>query len=145
MIRRFTLSDLDDILDIERDAFPKSPYSWATFVNLQWVYPETFLVNVDEGSPARGATLVGYIIFSRDGHILSLAVHPEYRKRGIGKELIQQVIGFPHVRKVRAEVRKSNRGAQAFYLRLGFRFVAVVPNYYGDEDALIVERDTLPS
>jgi ribosomal-protein-alanine N-acetyltransferase len=145
MIRRFTLSDLDDILAIERHAFPKSPYSWATFVNLQWVYPETFLVHVDEGSPAQGATLAGYIIFSRDGHILSLAVHPAYRRRGIGKELIQQVIGFPHVRKMWAEVRKSNRGAQAFYLKLGFRFVAVVPNYYGEEDALIVEKDASPS
>jgi ribosomal-protein-alanine N-acetyltransferase len=145
MIRRFTLSDLEDILDIERHAFPKSPYSWATFVNLQWVYPETFLVYVNERSPSKEATLAGYIIFSRDGHIISLAVHPEYRRRGIGKELIQQVIGFPHVRKVWAEVRKSNRGAQAFYLRLGFRFVAVVPNYYGDEDALIVEKDSSPS
>ncbi len=139
MIRRFTFSDLDDILDIERHAFPKSPYSWATFVNLTWLYPETFLVYVEKGSPAGESTLVGYIIFSRDGHIISLAVHPEHRRKGVGKELIQQAAGFPHVRKVWAEVRKSNRGAQTFYLRLGFRFVAVVPNYYGDEDALIVE------
>jgi len=143
MIRRFIFSDLDDILDIERHAFPKSPYSWATFVNLQWLYPETFLVYVEKGSPAKESTLLGYIIFSRDGHIISLAVHSEHRRKRIGKELIQRVSGFPHVGKVWAEVRKSNRGAQAFYLRLGFRFVAVVPNYYGEEDALIVEK--LPS
>jgi [ribosomal protein S18]-alanine N-acetyltransferase len=141
MIRRFTFSDLDDILDIERHAFPKSPYSWATFVNLQWLYPETFLVYVEEGSPSRESSLQGYIIFSQDGHILSIAVHPEHRKKGIGKELIDRVLGIPQVRKVWAEVRKSNQSAQAFYLRLGFRFVAVVPKYYGEEDALIVEKN----
>jgi ribosomal-protein-alanine N-acetyltransferase len=141
MIRRFKFSDLDDILDIERHAFPKSPYNWATFVNLQWLYPETFLVYVEEGSPARESTLLGYIIFSRDGHLISLAVHPEHRREGIGKELIERVTAFPHVKKVWAEVRKSNRGAQTFYHRLGFQFVSVVPNYYGDEDALIVEKN----
>ena len=141
MIRRFTFSDLDDILDIERHAFPKSPYSWATFVNLQWLYPETFLVYVEEGSPSRESSLQGYIIFSQDGHILSLAVHPEHRKKGIGKGLIDRVLGIPHVRKAWAEVRKSNHDAQSFYFRLGFRVVAVVPNYYGEEDALIVEKD----
>jgi [ribosomal protein S18]-alanine N-acetyltransferase len=141
MIRRFIISDLDDILDIERHAFPKSPYSWATFVNLHWIYPDTFLVHVEEGSLAKGSMLLGYIIFAREGHIISIAIHPDHRRQGIGRELIHQVIGFPHVRKVWAEVRKSNSGAQAFYLQLGFRVVGLVPHYYGDEDALIVERD----
>ena len=140
MIRRFTFSDLDDILDIERHAFPKSPYSWATFVNLTWLYPETFLVYVEKGSPAKESTLLGYIVFSRDGHIISLAVHPEHRRKGIGKELIQRVSDFPHVRKVWAEVRKSNKGAQAFYANMGFQIKGIIPNYYGNEDALIVER-----
>ena len=141
MIRRFTISDLDDILDIERHAFPKSPYSWATFVNLQWIYPETFLVYVKEGFPARESTLLGYIIFSQDGHIISIAIHPEHRRKGIGRALIQRVIGSPHIRRVWAEVRKSNHGAQAFYFQLGFRTVGLASGYYGDEDALIVERD----
>jgi ribosomal-protein-alanine N-acetyltransferase len=144
MIRRFTFLDLDDILDIERHAFPKSPYNWATFVNLHWLYPETFLVYVEEGSPVRESTLVGYIIFSRDGHLISLAVHPEHRREGIGRELIERVIAFPHVKRVWAEVRRSNRGAQAFYLSLGFQLISIVPNYYGDEDALIVEKDPNP-
>ena len=140
MIRRFRISDLDDILDIERHAFPKSPYSWATFVNLQWIYPETFLVYVEERSPAREPTLLGYIIFSQDGHIISIAIHPEHRRRGIGRALIQRVIGSPHIRRVWAEVRKGNHGAQAFYLQLGFSTVGLASGYYGDEDALIVER-----
>jgi ribosomal protein S18 acetylase RimI-like enzyme len=36
-------------------------------------------------------------------------------------------------------VRRSNLGAQAFYSHMGFRMVGVVPNYYGNEDALVVQ------
>jgi len=38
-----------------------------------------------------------------------------------------------------AEVRKSNQGAQAFYLKMGFQIIGEIPNYYGNEDALIVQ------
>ncbi len=141
MIRRFAMTDLDDILEIERHAFPKSSYHWATFVSLQWIYPETFLVYVEAKSPAARSTPLGYIIFSQDGHIISLAVHPEHRRKGVGKALIQRVVDSPHVQRVWAEVRRSNHGAQAFYSQLGFRTVGVAPGYYGDEDALIVARD----
>jgi ribosomal protein S18 acetylase RimI-like enzyme len=42
------------------------------------------------------------------------------------------------LRKLWAEVRRSNGGAQSFYLTLGFKIVDEIPNYYGNEDALIV-------
>ncbi len=142
MIRRFSFTDLNSILDIERQAFPKSAYSWATFVDLQWVYPQTFLVYVEGGPGQKEPSLWGYIIFSRDGHIISIAVHPEQRRRGIGKRLLQQTIDYPRVKKVWAEVRVNNLGAQAFYLKMGFRVISVVPEYYGDEDALIMVRDS---
>jgi ribosomal protein S18 acetylase RimI-like enzyme len=46
----------------------------------------------------------------------------------------------PQLKKVWAEVRRSNLGAQAFYLKMGFQITGVVPNYYGNEDALIIQR-----
>jgi ribosomal-protein-alanine N-acetyltransferase len=146
MIRPFFLSDLDRILQIEARAFPKSPYDWATFINLHSIYPETFLVYVDTtcdmkvGSTRfREGPLLGYIVYSTDGHIISIAVHPNHRRRGIGNELLKRAINIPNVKKIWAEVRKSNRIAQAFYSRAGFQMTGVVPNYYGNEDALIVE------
>jgi ribosomal protein S18 acetylase RimI-like enzyme len=45
----------------------------------------------------------------------------------------------PHLKKVWAEVRRSNRGAQAFYLKMGFEIMGAIPNYYGNEDALIIQ------
>ena len=137
-MRPFSLSDLDRILQIERHSFPKSPYDWATFINLHYQYPETFLVYLDTPHNRKEGQVLGYIIFSKEGHIISIAIHPQKRRKGIGKELLEKAMKTPHIKKIWAEVRKSNQGAQAFYLQMGFQITGVVPNYYGDEDALIV-------
>jgi ribosomal-protein-alanine N-acetyltransferase len=138
MIRPFSLSDLDRILQIEAQSFPKSPYDGATFINLHSLYPETFLVYVDTICEKEGQIL-GYIVYSTDGHIISIAVHPNHRTRGIGTELLKRAMNIPNVKKVWAEVRKSNQGAQAFYFHRGFQMMGVVPDYYRNEDALIVQ------
>ena len=175
MIRPFSFSDLDSILQIESQSFPKSPYDWTTFLNLHYLYPETFLVYVNPSTPRPGASgslgvdperrlpprpegrgldavervntshdrkkeeILGYIIFTQDGHIISIAVHPQDRRKGIGAQLLQRAMKTPHLKKVWAEVRRSNQGAQAFYSKLGFQITGLVPNYYGNEDALIVQ------
>jgi ribosomal-protein-alanine N-acetyltransferase len=139
MIRPFTFPDLDYILQIELQSFPKSPYNWVTFLNLHYLYPETFLVYIGPNLHLQKGQILGYIVFTKEGHIISIAVHSLHRRKGIGKELLGRVIGMPSLKKVWAEVRRSNQGAQAFYLRMGFRITGVVPNYYGNEDALIAE------
>jgi [ribosomal protein S18]-alanine N-acetyltransferase len=144
MIRRFSFSDLDAILEIERQAFPKSGYDWATFVNLHWRYPETFLVYVEITEGWKQGQIWGYIVFTPEGHIISIAVHPIRRKRGIGTELMGRVLSTPRIKNLSAEVRKSNTGAQTFYRRLGFQVVGSIPHYYGDEDALLVRKKVSP-
>jgi ribosomal protein S18 acetylase RimI-like enzyme len=183
MIRPFSLPDLDSILQIEKQSFPKSPYDWTTFLNLHYLYPETFLVYVnpstsrseassspsrrtqaerDRVDPERGYSpgpkgmnldtveranatgdqkeeILGYIIFSQDGHIISIAVHSRHRRKGIGNQLLQRAMRTPQLKRVWAEVRRSNHGAQAFYSKMGFQMTGVVPNYYGNEDALIIQ------
>ncbi len=138
MIRSFALSDLDEVLQIERLSFPKSPYDWVTFVRLHWLYPDTFWVYTQEEGKEERDRLLAYLIFSREGHIISIAVRPEHRRKGIGKELVSEAIRRFGLRKLWAEVRKSNRGAQAFYSKLGFHIIDEIPNYYGNEDALVV-------
>jgi ribosomal-protein-alanine N-acetyltransferase len=139
MIRSFSLSDLESILQIENQSFPKSPYDWTTFLNLHYLYPETFLVHVNTTPGQKEEQILGYVIFSHDGHIISIAVLPQHRRKGIGTQLLKRVMEASHIRKVWAEVRRSNQGAQAFYLKMGFQIMDRVPNYYGNEDALIVQ------
>ncbi len=138
MIRPFSLSDLNAIIKIERDSFPKSPYDRMTFIHLHSLYPEHFLVYTGTTS-SEEEEIWGYIIFSPEGHIISLAVLSSQRRKGIGRELLRKAMVKPHLKGLQAEVRRSNLGAQAFYLRMGFRTVGVVPNYYGTEDALIIQ------
>ncbi len=145
MIRPFSLSDLDSILQIENQSFPKSPYHWTTFLTLHYLYSETFLVYPDASFPRKEEKILGYIIFSRDGHLISIAVHPQHRRNRIGARLLQKALETLHSEKVWAEVRRSNQGAQAFYLKMGFQITGMVPNYYGNEDALTVQRVLAPA
>lgn len=137
MIRPFSLSDLESILQIESHSFPKSPYHWATFLQLHMLHPDTFLVCCNAN--VLPEEILGYIVFSRNGHLISIAVHPRYRRKGIGTLLLRKVMETPHLQKVWAEVRRSNVTAQSFYSNLEFKTVGMVPNYYGNEDALIVQ------
>ncbi len=140
MIRPFSLFDLKPLLQIEKESFPKSSYDGATFINLHSLYRKTFLVYVsptpDEEEKEQ---ILGYIVFSPEGHIISIAVHSRHRRKGIGRELLRVAMNSPHVKKLWAEVRKGNQGAQAFYSRMGFQTVGVAANYYGNEDALIIQ------
>ena len=145
MIRLFTFTDLNRVLEIERHSFPKSPYSASTFVQLYWFYPKTFWVYTQASSDQGRENLIGYLIVSKDGHLISIAIHPRYRRKGIGKELIQKAMELLSTKRIRAEVRQSNHGAIAFYQRMGFQITGTIPNYYGDEDALIVQWTPSPS
>jgi len=144
IIRPFSFSDLDAILQIERQSFPKSPYDWTTFLQLSVLYPETFLVHTHITDGQKERTIRGYIIFSKNGHIISIAVHPRHRRQGVGKELLQRAMKIPRLKKVWAEVRRNNLGAQAFYSKMGFEMTGEVSNYYGNEDALIIQWTPVP-
>jgi ribosomal-protein-alanine N-acetyltransferase len=95
------------------------------------------LVSTNQGQ--KEEEIGGYIIFTQEGHIISIAVHPHYRRQGIGAQLLQRAMKTPRLKRVWAEVRRSNQGAQAFYAKVGFQITGLVPNYYGNEDALIIQ------
>jgi ribosomal-protein-alanine N-acetyltransferase len=139
MIRPFAPGDLDRILEIEQQAFPKSPYPPPTFLHLHRLYPNTFWVHVGPDKAEGEREIFGYIVFSTGGHLLSLAIHPNHRRRGIATTLIRRALHALSGKKLWAEVRQSNQGALAFYLKVGFQIVGVLFNYYGGEDALLIE------
>lgn len=131
-IRKITASDLKRVEEIENDSFPKTPYDTLTFIAYWTSYPDSFLV-YDDGR------IKGYIIFDPyDGHIISIAIDPQFRRRGIGRKLVSEVL--KKAGKAYVEVRESNKEAIKFYKRLGFEKVDRVSNYYGTEDALILVK-----
>jgi ribosomal-protein-alanine N-acetyltransferase len=140
LIRKFKISDLATILGIEKEAFPKSPYSRFIFLYYASIYPDNFLVYVYKDTETGLNKIGGYIIFYPHGHIVSIAVDPAYRRRGIGTELVEEVLKRTKGT-ARVEVRKSNEVAKKFYTQLGFTVQTVIPKYYGDEDALVMIRN----
>jgi ribosomal-protein-alanine N-acetyltransferase len=90
--------------------------------------------------------LAGYLIGREaggSGEVLNLAVAPEFRRRGIGGDLLEA--GLAAFRRRRAsdvflEVRESNHSAQSLYLARGFRPVGQRASYYRNprEDALVL-------
>ena len=83
-----------------------------------------------------------------EGHIATIAVHPDYRGRGIGQHLLVTAI-IAAIQKgaqsATLEVRANNLIAQQLYRRFGFVVVGNRPHYYRDnnEDALIMTLNGL--
>ena len=92
--------------------------------------------------------VVGYIgsqtVFP-ESDVMNVAVHPDYRRKGIGAMLVEALI--THLRNNRCEsltleVRASNESAIALYEKLGFEQVGLRKNYYRNpkENALILRK-----
>jgi [ribosomal protein S18]-alanine N-acetyltransferase len=103
-----------------------------------------------KGTPRR---LEGFILFrsmADEGEILSLAIRPELRRRGLAGKLLKHALLFMGelcVRHVFLEVSAANRAAITFYRRSGFKIVGVRPRYYmspgGTQHSALVFRITL--
>jgi len=74
-----------------------------------------------------GGKVVGSIMAGYDGHrgwIYSLAVLPEYRRRGLGSRLMRhaeerlKLLGFP---KINLQIMQGNEAVEAFYRKLGYQ------------------------
>ena len=78
--------------------------------------------------------VVGYIAFENvidEGSIAELAVAPEYRRKGIGRKLVELMLtSVDGVRTVCLEVRASNGPAILLYKAMGFEIVTVRKDYY---------------
>jgi len=137
-VRPFSIEDLKQILEIEREAFPKTGYPKEVILNYAKRLPGGFIV------VETGELIVGYMIFDQTGHVYSAAVRPSHRRKGFGRRLFlnasEQSYG-----KLWLEVRSKNTGAIGFYQRIGMRIVGRVEGYYHGDDALIMILDGLGS
>ncbi len=132
-----TPADLDEVMVIERSAF-RYPWSSRFFLQeLQVQCARSIVAEVD-------SKIVGYVLFwllPGEIDIHNVAVHSNYRRHGIARSLLQQVIAEARSRslaRVTLEVRKSNTPAQKLYESLGFVTIGLRRGYYSDdgEDAL---------
>ena len=129
-VRQFRSKDIDRILEIEAEAFPKTAYPKEVLLLYASRLSESFLVFEAE------AGIVAYIIYDSEGHIISMAVKTSHRRNGIGTELFRHAL--ENVESLWLEVRSKNYGAIRFYEKMGMRAVGKANDYYDGDDALIM-------
>ena len=82
--------------------------------------------------------IIGYCMakLNVDGtvYIFSFAVLKDYRRRGVGKSMLERVFGYVSGKNIFLHVRKSNIDAQSLYKKLGFEEKNFIHQFYGDED-----------
>jgi len=79
----------------------------------------------------------GYWKIRNEAHLVNLAIHPHYRRKGLGKKFLAYILDDAQnkgLKMVTLEVRESNRKAQRLYEKFGFKKVAIHPHYYPDKD-----------
>jgi len=142
-LRRLVAGDLDAVEEIERASYP-TPWSRAMFAS-ELQKPSSLAI----GAYHDAGELVGYAIVSRyvdAWHVMNIAVVPDFRRRGIGRALLERLFEVTSAdprRGYTLEVRVSNADAIRLYERLGFEPRGVRRGYYTDnrEDALIMWRE----
>lgn len=146
-----TLEDLDQVMQIEEISF-SLPWSRGMFLTELRDNPFSTLLIAKVPPPGGGnkqSRLVGYccfwVIFS-EVHIMNLAIHLEWRRKGIASRLVEEILSLSRdqgVKKVHLEVRQSNDFARRLYRKFGFQVIAVRPNYYSKprEDAVLMALD----
>ena len=77
-------------------------------------------------------------------HVLNFSVLPYVRRRGIGMQMVNKLVGkLSQQRRNRIvlEIRETNLAAQMFFKNLSFRAVSVLRDYYDDtvEDAYVMQ------
>lgn len=96
-----------------------------------------------------GERLAGYVgsqSVEGETDMMNVAVHPDFRRRGVGEALVRALVtalAEKGIHSLTLEVRVSNEGALGLYRRLGFEQVGLRKNYYRHpkEDAYILRKE----
>lgn len=148
-------ADIPAVMEIERSS-NLEPWTEQSFVEeMHRLHSRILVARIPCGreepppfAPSMGQ-VVGYVCFWRvadEIQVLNVAVHKNYRRKGIGRFLLSHVLRFGVANRagvVVLEVRRSNVAARMLYESMGFHEVGERPNYYGvlKEPAILMELD----
>ena len=141
-IRSLNNEDIPGIVDIEMQCFT-TPWTHHAFrmelKNRMAVY---------RLAEVRGkvAAYAGMWLIIDEAHITNVAVHPDFRRLGLGRKIMETMVAEARSRNIlrmTLEVRKSNKAAIQLYKDTGFLIAGIRPGYYYDngEDAIIMWKE----
>ena len=132
MIRR----DLPEVIDIENKSF-EFPWNEDDFIRCM---RQRNCISLVKENPKNLDEILGFMIYEQYKnrlHILNLGVHPEYRRKGIGTAMVNEVkrkLSGQRRNRILIDVRESNLVGQLFLKSQGFRATSILRNFYEDTD-----------
>jgi len=150
-LRKFVPGDLQDVMRINRVCLPEN-YTDFFFMDLHQRFPETFIVAEENMEIAGyimsrievGLSNYGFGGLVKKGHVVSIAVMPQYRRKGVARALINKALEGMQYYKAKQcflEVRVTNDAAISLYKKLGFEITRTINGYYSDgEDAYVMTK-----
>jgi len=150
-LRKFIPDDLQGVMQINRVCLPEN-YTDFFFMDLHQRFPETFIVAEENGEMAGyimcrievGLSNYGFGGLIRKGHVVSIAVMPQHRRKGVAHALINKALEGMQYYKAKQgflEVRVTNDSGISLYKKLGFESTRTINGYYSDgEDAYVMTK-----
>lgn len=143
LIDPMRVRDLGEIMKIEKLSFT-TPWSKQAFLSELLDNDRAYYLVAKVND--RPVGYIGIWLVAGEGHITNVAVHPDFRGKGVGNRLLtaaeELAVARGH-RRLTLEVRTSNDVAQRLYRKLGYIAAGIRRQYYRDnnEDAIVMWKD----
>ncbi len=139
-LRTASWRDLRYLRALEKCCFDRDRWPWFDLL-AALVFPETvrYVSTQDD-------RIVGFVVGDRRrgldlGWIATICVHPDFRRHGLGEQLMRICEQALDVRRVRLTLRRSNEAARRLYERMGYVEADRWVRYYRDgEDGIVMEK-----
>jgi ribosomal-protein-alanine acetyltransferase len=140
-LRTATLDDLEALMQLEERAFTSDRFSRPQYRYLLTRANATPLVVTIAVAPGQTETIAGTAFMlwrrqSRQGHLYTIAVDPDFHGQGIGKQLLLACEAEARRRgcdRIALEVRQDNESAIALYKKHGYEVTERMRQYYEDQ------------
>jgi ribosomal-protein-alanine N-acetyltransferase len=150
-LRKFEPDDLQDVMQINRVCLPEN-YTDMFFIDLHERFPQTFIIAEEDNE------VIGYIMsrievgisnfglggLVKKGHVVSIAVLPQGRRKGVASALIKAAMEgmcYYKAKQIFLEVRVTNEAGVNLYKKLGLEVTRTISGYYSDgENAYVMTK-----
>jgi len=137
-------ADLEGVMSIDRESF-SAPWTREMYAG-ELADPAVAFVAVVRTPDYPVAGYCSYRLVVDEIHINNVAVRAAARRQGLGRQLVQHVLGearSKRLNRVLLEVRSRNEPARQLYEKMGFTVIGRRRGYYGEppDDALVLARD----
>lgn len=138
-ITPMVIANLDEVYEIEKISFSMP---WTKQMWMDEMIKSQIANHLVAKLDGKILGYAGFWLIIDEAEIVNIAVHPEYRRKGIGNLLLKELLNLAKTKKaklVTLEVRETNESAKNLYSKSGFQLIAIRKKFYKDtnEDALV--------